>query len=708
MFWGILTGVSRTSFFSALARRQQDALALLLILAVATLFRAWQIDRFPPGLFGDEAVNGLDALDVLAGRPQVFFPANFGREGLHILIQAQFIRWLGATSLALRLPSVIAGILTALATYWLGRELLARTRWRGALTPLVAALLLSTSFWHVHFSRFGIRGVFTPLLATLAFAAFWRAANRVAELRRAWPWFLLAGLFLGLSVHFYTASRLLPVFLGLYLVAQWLGWHLADRKTDEAMTERADGYPPLLSRAFASLFGMAAVATLVFAPLGFYFLRTPGSLTQRASAVSLLNPEVAGANPLARMAQAAFANLAQFVGPGAGDQAQFYNLPGRPVFDPVLALLAAAGVALCVVGVWRWLVRRDTAVTSRAAEGSALLFLLLWFPTMLIPTVLAVDRFPTLPRALGVLPGVYFFLALALTALAWRMPRRWLAALLIIAVLLWHGALTWRDYFQRWAPSPETFDAFEGDIAAAAAWLAAHPDQEVYLSADIYRHPTFAFLHEQTPLTAIFDYQDPQVHFFDGRWSLPLPPAGRPATYLFTHNAGPDPLLDALRDWPGFASQEQIAGPGSPAVIVAKLGDGGLDQRGWTPTVTPFESAVRLLGYRLESQADGDAVVYLLWQMAGPQPGQATSWQVQAGLTTADADQQFTQTSSELAYRATEWAPGGRALTWLRLPQAAARPAGSRLAVRLINQDTGQALPAAGADSEGWLLLPLD
>lgn len=700
--------MSRISPFSTHSRRQQDALAVLLILAVAALFRTWQIDRFPPGLFGDEAVNGLDALDALAGRPQVFFPANFGREGLHILIQAQFIRWLGATPLALRLPSVIAGILTALATYWLGRELLARTRWRGALTPLLAALLLSTSYWHVHFSRFGIRGVFTPLLATLAFAAFWRGANRIAEQRGAWPWFLLAGLFLGLSVHFYTASRLLPIFLGFYLIVEWLGWRVAVRREGQATPARGDRCSPLLLRALGPLIGMAAVAALVFAPLGLYFLRTPGSLTQRASAVSLLNPEVAGASPLARMAQAAVANLAQFVWPGAGDQAQFYNLPGRAVFDPLVAILAAAGVALCIVGVWRWLIRPDAAGASRAAEGSALLFLLLWFPTMLIPTVLAVDRFPTLPRALGVLPGIYFYPALALTAAAWRMPRRWLAALLVVAVLVWHAALTWRDYFQRWAPAPETFDAFEGDIAAAAAWLAAHPDQEVYLSADIYRHPTFAFLHEQTPLTAIFDYQDPQVHFFDGRWSLPLPPAGQAATYLFTHNAGPDPLLEALPGWPGFVGQEQVAGPGGPALTVARLADATLDRRGWTAADEPFGPAVRLLGYRLEPQADGDAVVYLLWQMAGPQPGQAASWQVQAGLTVADAGQQFTQASSELAYRATEWAPGSRALIWLRLPQAAARPAGSRLAVRLINQATGQPLPASQADGEGWLLLPLD
>ena len=97
---------------------------IALIVAVAAFFRLWQIDSIPPGLFGDEATDGLDALDVLAGRGAIFFPANFGREGLHMWLVAGMFRLMGVTPLAIRLPSALAGIATALATYWLGRELL--------------------------------------------------------------------------------------------------------------------------------------------------------------------------------------------------------------------------------------------------------------------------------------------------------------------------------------------------------------------------------------------------------------------------------------------------------------------------------------------------------------------------------------------------------------------------------------------------------
>lgn len=704
---------------SRFTQRQRDGLALLLIAAVAAALRLWQLNRFPPGLFGDEAVNGLDALDVLAGRPAVFFPANYGREGLHMLILAPFIRWLGATALALRLPSAIAGFLTTLATYWLGRELLAHTRFRGTLVALLAALFLATSYWHLHFSRFGIRGVFTPLMATLAFAAFWRGARHIGNPGQ-WPWFLLAGFFLGLGVHFYTASRLVPVFLGGYLIVQWLLAAVRLRRGQRQATLASDS--ALLRAAWWPIVAMYAMAALVFAPLELYFLRTPGSFARRASSVSLFNPQVTGGNPWARLVQAIVANLLQFFMPGQGDQAVFYNLPGRPVFDLITALLALTGLLICLQAVARSLTHGQPA-----READPLLFLVLWFPAMLLPAFLAVDRFPTLPRALGVLPGIYFFPALAL---GWLMQRarsreRWpgywprvqpagcrgsaLISLLVVAVLAWHGGLTWHDYFGRWAPAAATFDAFEGDVAAAAAWLTAHPGQEVYLSADIYRHPTLVYLYEQRPLTEIFTYYDPRLHMFDGRQSLPLPAMDQATTYLFTFNAGPDPLLAHLPGWSGFSRQSRLSQGGQPALTVAQLDAmavRAVGEVGFRPADVRFSPHLRLAGYQVRQTDAGKAAIYLLWRMDGPDLGQPHGFQVQVGLQAPASRNQLVQVSGHLGYRATEWVPGGRAITWLVLPWPEEVPAGTQLAIRVVNPANGAALRPAAADSEGWLLLP--
>ena len=208
-------------------------------------------------------------------------------------IVAASFRLLGVTPFALRLPSAVAGIVTALATYWLGREL-ARYHLRRpdasalavTLTPLVAlaaALYTATSFWHVHFSRFGIRGVFTPMCAALAFAALWRAPERRRRGGAAViAWAAISGLFLGLSLHFYTASRFYPIFLLLFLALQAV-----------IGRERA-----LWRQGFKVFIIIFAVAALIFLPLGVYFVQHPGSFTQRATEVAAVGDE----NPLGRVA----------------------------------------------------------------------------------------------------------------------------------------------------------------------------------------------------------------------------------------------------------------------------------------------------------------------------------------------------------------------------------------------------------------------
>ena len=401
---------------------------------MAAFFRLWQIGSIPPGLFGDEATDGLDALDVLAGRGAIFFPANFGREGLHMWLVAGMFRLMDVTPLAIRLPSALAGIATALATYWLGRELVAfrglgtrdqefnehkRLPSQCSLVPLIAALYIATSYWHVHFSRFGIRGVFTPLLGALAFAAFWRAVNRANQRRgesanqasqqisksangklqiaetnpqsaihnAQYAWFALSGLFLGLATHFYTASRFYPFFLGGFLILQAVIAYATGRR------ERA-----ILRRNIWGIVVLFIVAALIFAPLGLYFIQHPGSFMQRASEVAATK----AANPWLRMGQAAAANVMQFFVPGQGDPEQFYNLPRRAVFDPLTALLALIGIGVLL---WRW-------------RQPAALFLLAWFPALLLPSFLATDRWPTLPRVLGVIPAVYFYPAVGLLFVA--------------------------------------------------------------------------------------------------------------------------------------------------------------------------------------------------------------------------------------------------------------------------------------------------
>src|SRR5512143_4375677 len=101
-------------------------MAFLLIVMVALALRVYAIDRLPPGLFGDEAVAGLDALDVLAGDFAIWFHAHLGREPLYVYLVALSYAAFGVSALATRLPAIVAGLLTIPAAFLLTRE------WAGA------------------------------------------------------------------------------------------------------------------------------------------------------------------------------------------------------------------------------------------------------------------------------------------------------------------------------------------------------------------------------------------------------------------------------------------------------------------------------------------------------------------------------------------------------------------------------------------------
>ncbi|MCA9957607.1 MAG: hypothetical protein KC443_01150, partial [Anaerolineales bacterium] len=211
-------------------------LLLLPILLLAALLRFWRLDTLPPGLYHDEAYNGLDALSLVEGKqfPQfyegwelyaqdaqaerplpstrwpIFFAGNYGREPLHIYLMALSIKLFGATPFALRLVPALAGVLGVWTTYlaaaaiFAGRTTRPRLPTSDSYLPLVAALALAIFVPTIHFSRFGLRVMLFIPISTLTIAFFWRGIA-AATSRRVYISFLAAGFFLGLGIYSYAA-----------------------------------------------------------------------------------------------------------------------------------------------------------------------------------------------------------------------------------------------------------------------------------------------------------------------------------------------------------------------------------------------------------------------------------------------------------------------------------------------------------------------
>jgi len=335
----------------------ERALILFLLLVGAGL-RLWEVGRTPPGLYHDEAQNGLDALAVLeTGDWPLYFPANNGREPLFIYLITLSVAVLGRSPLAVRLPSFFVGFLTLAATYDLARVLWGRRAGRWALAVLAVTL------WHVHLSRIGFRAVLLPLFTALFLAQAVRAL-RTRKLR----YWVAAGALYGASWYTYMAARFTPVALGV-TVLYGLLFH---RKQT--------------LRAWRGALVFFMVALLVLAPLGVYTLRHPDVVLARTGQVTILSPEINGGDFWGTLVRHTLRAAGMFF--VRGDRIWRHNLAWRPVWEPALGLAFLIGVGVALAG-------------FRRNAGAALA--LLWTAVMALPTLLAEDA-PHFLRAVGVLP----------------------------------------------------------------------------------------------------------------------------------------------------------------------------------------------------------------------------------------------------------------------------------------------------------------
>ena len=458
---------------------RQTWVALIAILLVATALRVVSLDTLPPGLYHDEAFSGLDALGILrgAGLP-VFFEGNGGREPFFIYAHALSIALFGATTWTLRIPAAFIGVLTIAAFFALVRALTGGKH--ATWVALIAAAGLTTSYWHLNFSRMGWRTISLPLFACLAFYWFWRA-HRTGALRDH----VIAGALLGASLYTYLSARFLPMVIALFwLMELGLSLRAAKRRSNPQSVlgtpALARGASVASSRSFDSaaqtaaplrmLLAMTTViltALVVFAPLGWYFATHPSALLFRVSDVALAG----GADDLLanawRVAQMFFAR---------GDAEWRHGIAYRPVLDWFTGIPFGIGL---IGALWQW---REPA--KRIA--------LIWFLLLLAPTILSQDA-PDTQRAIGALPAMFVFVAWGWQAIASRWSPSRVFAIGALVTLIGSGAWSARDYFVVWASDRHAYNDYQGELVELARWINAR-EENVIVPFESFAHPTIQFL----------------------------------------------------------------------------------------------------------------------------------------------------------------------------------------------------------------------
>ncbi|MBE7551979.1 MAG: hypothetical protein HS126_13000 [Anaerolineales bacterium] len=641
---------------------------LVLVITLAFGLRVVHLNSLPLSLSLDEAVDGLDALQLIRlGWFTPFLQNNFGRETLFFYLQGLLLELAGISIFSLRFTSLLAGTLTIPLLYTVGQRLgLERATFKypsSGLVSLLAAAGLAVSYWHLYFSRVSLRAILLPPLLLALIWCFWRGwylsspphpslcppygrpSGREESCQRrgegfsslvvkprlhddsfltgvslSYGWLAAAGFLLGLTFYTYLAARLLPVLFVTFVAVELIR------------------NPSARKRNLLGFLIFAGIAALTAIPLILYFQQNPQALNSRTGAISVFASNtpviMVGGNLLALLHLHFFAHtwLGQW---------------------PALDLLAAVGL---LAGLLTCLYHFKKPVC---------LFLLLWWAVGTAPILLSTQDWTattTLLRGIMAWPALYLLSAVGLVTVGQRIgeavkeslpltctqnrlfasPFLYLFTPLIL--LIFSGFTSSYNYFSIWAT---THNDFSDHPPRLADYLNGQTEQLTLTPLRFYSESVSNFLlqarypnlhnGDSTTLRTLLASQPASVYLLpdkstaeslyvllvtaaDGQGTAyllpPLTPAQSEALARHTRAASP---LSTVLDGEGEPVAQVY-----PLAADAPFLPAGEQESTWQPIQASFKSEVLLAGYRVEPatlKPDESVTLFLNWQAQRPIDG---------------------------------------------------------------------------------------
>lgn len=369
-------------------------------IALTLFFRFAYLRSVPIEMVSDHAEKLLDVLDVESGLTAIFFPRNTGREALQFYLAAATNALLGTgiTFLTLKIGTALAGWVTLPFVYLFAKEV------AGRKAGLIAFVLAGIAYWPNVISRVGLRFPLYPLFVAPAMYFLARGIRR-----RSRNDFLWCGLFIGLGLHGYSPTRVLPLVIAFGVLLFLL--HREARGQRLAMT--------------SWLVAAGLIALIALTPLLRVAIEMPDQLFLRAlTRIGEAERELPG-DPLVLFLSNTWNALRMF----GWDNGEVWvnSIPHRPALDWVTAALFHLGVVIVAV---RYVRRRSWLD----------LFTLLSIPLLMLPSIMALAfpaENPATNRASGAIVPVYTLAAIPLAGLLDWIWRQWSSRL---ARAAWAGA----------------------------------------------------------------------------------------------------------------------------------------------------------------------------------------------------------------------------------------------------------------------------
>ncbi len=350
----------------------------VILASIAILFfRIFQLNEIPSEMFSDHAEKLLDVMDVIRGNFPVYFMRNTGREAIQFYFTAMIIKILGTdlNYLSLKIGTVIFGLITLPFIYLIGKD--QSNKWGG----IIAFLLAGIGYWPNVISRVGLRYSLYPLFtASVLYLLIKGLRERDSNL------LILSGLSLGLSLHGYSSSRILPV---LVVIIFFL--YLYNRESSNYRIQTIIG-----------LVIVGLIAFSIFLPLFRYWFDHPESFGYRALS-RITQIERPFNEPAATLFIKNFWDsiIMPFYKNG---HIWVHSVPNRPALDFVSAGFFFVGVI--------YLIRKIKEERSWEAES-----VLVSVPVLMMPSILSLaypGENPSLNRSAGALVPVFVIIGIGL------------------------------------------------------------------------------------------------------------------------------------------------------------------------------------------------------------------------------------------------------------------------------------------------------
>jgi hypothetical protein len=410
-------------------------LLLLAVTGLVVFFRFYHLDTLPIEMVSDHAEKLLDINDVLNGQYSIFFVRNTGREPFQFYWTALVIKLfgLGVSFFSLKLATVLTGLIAVYFTYKLGG--LMGNRW----VALLALILVGVSYWPNVISRVALRFPLYPMFVAPLLYYLIRGLRNSSRNDFIW-----AGLWLGIGLNGYTASRVVPL---LVLVAFGL-YFLHQRNKGNRL------------QAWAGLLLVVFFSFLLLLPLLHYSLENPQMVLYRSQTRMGTLEKPLDAPALQIFLSNLWAAVTMFFYDNGS--IWVHSIPFRPAFDVVTAAFFFVGLVLILA---RYIKEHDWED----------LLLLISVPILLLPSVLSLAfpaENPSLNRTASAYVPALVIAALGMEGLlrgiARQMPGRmpgtmpgtmssapgrFMATLIAIGLLLWTISANYNLFFKEYDQS---------------------------------------------------------------------------------------------------------------------------------------------------------------------------------------------------------------------------------------------------------------